>query len=137
MAQALKTDKEHEPTGDWQYAVHPSHFDPRKRNRGFVAHLLREDPSIVEKHNLESQDQELGNNPKHPPGARHEPIYHQVKSDVAATVRSRHRSTEGQPDQQVGSELIVPGKRRAEDVAEKNPRSEERRVGKECRSRWS
>ncbi len=119
--QSLKADKEHEPTGNREHAVDPRHFDPRKRNRSLVAHLLREGPSIVEKHNLESQDEELGDNVGHPSGVRHEPIYHQVKSDMSATVRGRHRSVEGQPDQQVGSELVIPGKRCAEDVAEEDP----------------
>src|SRR5688572_17679856 len=101
MTQALKTDNEHEPAGNWQHAVHPAHFDPWQRNRRLVAHPLREYPSIVEEHNLESQNQDLGDNLGYLFRARHEPVYHQVKSDMAATVGSRHRSVESQPDQQV------------------------------------
>jgi hypothetical protein len=95
MKQALKADKQHEPAGDWQHAVDPSHLDPRQRDRGLIAHLLHEIPAIIKKHDMKSQNEKLGDNLDPSSGARYEPVYDHVESDVAAAVRRHNRSVKG------------------------------------------
>ena len=121
---ARDTDEEHDPPGDRQHAADPSHFDPRQRDGGFVAHPLHEDPAVVEQHELEAEHGELGRHVDDLARQRRQLVHQNVESDVAALVVRHDRAVESQPDEHVRGELVIPGKRGIEDIAEEHPEAD-------------
>jgi len=87
-AQSPETDEQHEPPRQGQHAVDPAHLDPHQGDGRLITHLLGEDPSVPEQHNLESQDEQFADALQRTPGGGPQPVLQELEPDVAAALGS-------------------------------------------------
>src|SRR3989338_3542118 len=95
-----------------------SNISPPVIGSALPTNLSRKVPAVIEKHDLETEDEGFGDEIDDPPGFWQEPIHHQLEADVAPAVRSHDRPVEGKPHKQVRGELVVPRQGCVENVEE-------------------